>query len=436
MKVFFLILKCMYLLFPKFIREQYSETIQFYRNILRRIKNNFRYKLYTTSNIKTRILRLNLVKNMNDLNCKNELLFKNENRVSRISRPKVHIDKEDFYKSELHNKVPNIEIYKSYDVSVLGHTDAIILNDNFLHTELNFMEDFHDLKRPDIFLKNEDGSYNVTVNYQNKDYNKKYITLLKEHSINYFHWTTEAIPRLVLILDILKKDDDFNIEQYAVLLDDGLPKQCIDMLNLIVDKRLDLFFIKKGEIFKCEELIYCTPLWHSLDNTRGLPNPKKEFFVDTNALRLVRKEILKDIKKSEIQSYNFKKVYLQRLNNKLRPITNLNKLELLLFKNGFEFIDVGSLDFFEQIELFQSVDIIIGVSGAAFTNLLFMKEGSKAINFYPSTSSTNYYVFQPLADVSGVDLTHFLTIPNEGELSVHSESSIDLEDLELFLKDI
>ena len=130
-------------------------------------------------------------------------------------------------------------------------------------------------------------------------------------------------------------------------------------------------------------------------------------------------------------------MYLQRLNNKLRPISNLKQLEVLLLKNDFEFVDVGSLDLKEQIELFQSVDIIVGASGAAFTNLIFMKENSIAISFYPSASATNYYVFQPLSDVSNVELVHFLTTSSNVDLSVHAEASIDLDNLNLLLeKDI
>lgn len=426
------------MLLPKFIRAQYDDSIWWYRELLKKIKNKIynNFTNYTKDDVET--LKLNLVDNINKLNCRFELLFSKTDRESFINAPKIHIDKQDYFKSKLHNSVPDIAIYKLNDVNVVGHTDAILYGSSFFHIELLFMEDFHDLKRPEIFSKNSDDTYNVTVNYYDREKSsKKYITLLKEHSINYFHWTTEAIPRLIMILDILKKEEsEFDISRYTILVDDGLPKQCIDMIEIITGKKINILFLKKGESFQCEELIYCSPLWHSLDNTTGLPNPKKEFFVDKYALEIARDRILSSYKKSNDIPYDFRKVYLQRLNNKLRPITNLNKLELLLFKNGFEFIDVGSLNLHEQIELFQNADVVVGASGAAFTNLLFMHKGSKAINFYPSASATNYYVFQPLADVAGVDLTHFLTTPKEGETSVHAEASVDLNNLELFLKEI
>jgi hypothetical protein len=102
------------------------------------------------------------------------------------------------------------------------------------------------------------------------------------------------------------------------LLDDGLPKQCIDMLEMVVEQKINILFLKKGESFQCEELIYCSPLWHSLDNTTGLPNPKKEFFVDKYALEIARDTILSSYKKlNDDIPYDFRKVYLQRLNLQL-----------------------------------------------------------------------------------------------------------------------
>jgi len=434
----FLVLKLFYLLLPKFVRNQYDDSVYYYKEIVLRILQKYKNTENTKSVINEN-LRLELVNNIEDLGCSYEVIFEKKNRESFINAPKIRIDNEDFYKSKLHNTMPDIYAYKLKNVSVVGHTDAVVFEDTFLHIELSFMEDFHDLKRPEIFSKLETKYYNVAVNYGRKKplKEKKYISLLKEHSINYYHWTTEALPRLILIAESIKKKfDNKNFNDYILLVDDGLPKQCLDSIKIILQDDIEIYHVRKGEKYFCEELFYCTPLWHSLDNTTGLPNPKKEFFVDKFALELVRDTMIQNYDTTVPLYFENKKIYLQRLNNKLRPVANLNKVELLLFKYGFEFIDIGSLNLAEQIKLFQHADIIIGASGAAFTNLLYMKKNAKAINFYPSASATNYYVFQPLADVSEIDFTHFLTTPKEGEISVHAEVSVDLQNLETLLKEL
>lgn len=424
-----LILKMIYVLIPRIIRQQVlDDPIYLYKEVLKKAINKIK---------KGKNSSFTLVNKIEELECRYEIIFNKSNRTNIINKPKLFIDEKNYFKPHIEGTVPDINIYKLNNVSVLGSTDAIIYNNKFLHYELNLMENWHDLKRWDIFTKIDAQCYELNLKYDNKilasNKNKKYISLLKEHSINYYHFMTEGLPRLIQIMESVEK---FDVSNYSLLIDDEMPKQCLEAIKFVVNFDIEIIFIKKGEIFHCDELIYCTPLWTSLDNTTGLPNPKKEFFVDKYAINLVREKILASFVPKVRTTNKLRKVYLQRLNNKLRPISNLNELELLLLKNDFEFVDVGSLNLIEQIELFQAVDIVLGASGAAFTNLIFMKKGSKAVNFYPSVSATNYYIFQPLADISNVELIHFLTTPNENDISIHSEVSIDLNSLELLLKEI
>lgn len=242
---------------------------------------------------------------------------------------------------------------------------------------------------------------------------------------------TEVLPRLVQIVDSV---EILNLKDYILLVDNDMPKQCLEAIELVLNDTIEIIFVNKAEIFYCEELIYCTPLWMSFDNTKGLPN-FKDYFVDKYAIDLVRNKILSNFKIENEGINRFRKVYLQRLNNKLRPIKNIHKLEMLMLKNGFEFLDIGVLSLKEQIQLFQTVDIVVGASGASFTNLLFMKENSISINICPSVPSTNYYVFQPLADIAKVEFIHFLTIPSTDDLNLHAEAYVDLDYLNLLIKE-
>ena len=424
-----LMLKMIYVLIPRIIRQQLLEDpIYLYKEVLKKAINKIK---------KGKKSSFTLVNKIEELGCNYEIVFNKSNRTNIVSKPKLFIDGKSYFKPEISGKLPDINIYKLYNVSVLGSTDAIIYNNKFLHFELNLMESWHDLKRCDIFTKIDAQCYDLNLKYNNKilasDKNKKYISLLKEHSINYYHFMTEGLPRLIQIMELLEK---FDVSNYSLLIDDEMPKQCLEAINFVVNFDIEIIFIKKGEIFHCDELIYCTPLWTSLDNTISLPNPRKEFFVDKYAINLVKDRILSSYSIKSKDPKRTKKVYLQRINTKLRPIKNIYELEMFLLKNNFEFVDVGSLNLKEQIELFQTVDIVIGASGAAFTNLIFMKENSVAINLYPSVSATNYYVFEPLSNISNVELIHFLTTPSTCDLSVHSEVLVDLNSLNLLLEEI
>ena len=58
----------------------------------------------------------------------------------------------------------------------------------------------------------------------------------------------------------------------------------------------------------------------------------------------------------------------------------------------------------------------------------------KAIIFFPSHPSINHGIFQPLADVSGIDFIHYHTIPKDMK-SIHSDFMVDLDKINLLLKD-
>lgn len=436
----FLVLKLFYLLLPKFVRSQYDDSFRYYKEIVLRILQKYKNTKNTKSVINEN-LRLELVNNIEDLGCSYEVIFEKKNRDNYIRSPKLYLEGKSYFKPELQGSLPDIHIYILKKVSVVGSTDAIIYKDNFLHHELNLMESWHDLKRRDIFTKIDEEKYKLNLKYNKKQLyskeNKKYISLLKEHSVNYYHFMIEGLPRLIQLVEVLKpKSGQFDTNEYVLLVDDEMPKQCLEAINLVLNDTIKIVFVKKGERYFCDELYYCTPLWTSIDNTTALPSPKKEFFVDKYAINLVREKILSSFIPKVKTVDKIRKVYLQRLNNKLRPINNISQLEACMFKNDFEFMDIGSLNLKEQIELFQTVDVVVGVSGAAFTNLIFMKENAKAINFYPSVSATNYYLFQPLADISHVDLMHFLTTSQEGQISIHSEASIDIDSLNLLLKEL
>ncbi len=423
-------LNLFYYLLPKVLREQYHDSAQFYKVFLKR---NFQ-KITGVSDD----LSVKLIDDISKLGCPIETLYEQTDRTSYTSGPKLYIDN-SYLRKPLSGSVPDISLFLLEDVNIIGTTDALIYKDKMYHNELIKMKDFHDLKRFDIFINllQDKSQYKLTVfeDHVQSDNNTIYISLLKEHSSNYYHFVTEALPRLIITLHELKKQKDYTPKNHTLLIDYNVPAQCIEIVNKLTHNEMMIQYVKHGHMVHCQKLIYCTPLWLSLDNTTSLPNPLEEFFVDQQALEIVHKEINKSFKQDKsIKPY--RKVYLQRLNNKLRPIINIIEVEKLLYKYDFEFIDTSHMSFVEQYTLFSETSVAIGASGASYTNLLFMQESSTAISLYPSTQSTNYYIFQPLAEVSKVNLIHFLTDPVDDSVSLHAAASVDINNLEKLLKDI
>lgn len=429
------------LLIPKIIRNQYSELYYRIEYLLKKVKVKvklFRKKIYI------------LVPGIEDLKSKHELIFLEENRTSLVSAPLLENKYGIKHKDAMEALMPDIKVYLFENISILGGTDALIKDKHFYHYELLQMGRHHDLKAHDIFEKKDNISLDISsisvrdkLNIQNKYFildkssvqledDTIYITLLKEHSINYYHWVTEALPRLIVVLDAIKKNG-FSLDKYTILVDHNVPRQLIETIGILAGDTMKIQMINRACAAHCKKLLYCSPLWLSLDNTTSIPNPKKEFFLDKNALNLVRENIKSKINILDTTNRS-RKIYLKRDNNKLRPLTNLNALEEMLERLDFEFMDIGDLSFKEQVELFSEIKIVIGISGAAFTNILFMSPNTHVVSLYPSARSTNYYVFQPLADCAKVNLIHFLTKAKDINGSVHDKASVNIKRLEVKIK--
>ena len=80
------------------------------------------------------------------------------------------------------------------------------------------------------------------------------------------------------------------------------------------------------------------------------------------------------------------RVYIDRSESTFNHCKLINNNEIIENLKNFNFksYQVGKLDFFEQIYLFNNAKIIIGPHGAAFSNIVFSNPGLKLIEIIPS----------------------------------------------------
>jgi hypothetical protein len=419
------------LLVPKFIRKYTDSKILLFLNLLREIK------------FKSTGQKYRLVKNIKDLDIKYKLFESIKNRTSVLNTQTLLNKEGNFsYINSVENPVLDINLYLFKDITVLGGTDALINKTKIYHQELLAMDEHHDLKQHDIFFFDKKNKKNIFLHSTKirklDDERNVYISLLKEHSLNYYHWMTEIMPRAIFTCQTLKYDNTKMVKgkKIVFLIDEHIPKQCLEALTFCIDLPFTTEVVYKNELLTCNNLIYCSPFWQSLDNTTGNIPKHEEFFLDMYALKLVHDAIQN--KYSQIDSEKKepkRKIYLQRKPTQMRSIINYQKVENFMIEESFEILDTSNLSFIEQVKLFSEAKIVIGASGATFTNLLYMQNNTVAINFYPSHPATNHGIFQPLADVSGVKLIHYKTIPVDDK-SLHSNFMVDLNIIQNILKDL
>ena len=436
-RFFYISAKACYKMLPEFIRLRYRERILLFIGLIMTTRDQIRFK---RNNIK-----YSLVKSINCLTISYKLLVSMQNRTSALGM-QILLGQDGSIKQlpKIEDSILDVHLYFFKEITLLGGTDALINKNKLYHQELLEMEKNHDLKRGDIFLlfdkvkKNEvflvpDGKRKLI------EPNILYISLLKEHSTNYYHWMTEIMPRAIFVYQQFGKENVQKLiknKKIVFLIDEHIPKQCLEALTYCIDLPFTTEVVYKNELLTCNNLIYCSPFWQSLDNTTGNIPKHEEFFLDMYALKLVHDAIQN--KYSQIDSEKKepkRKIYLQRKPTQMRSIINYQEVENFMIQESFEILDTSNLSFIEQVKLFSEAKIVIGASGATFTNLLYMQNNTIAINFYPSHPATNHGIFQPLADVSGVKLIHYKTIPVDDK-SIHSNFMVDLNIIQNILKDL
>jgi hypothetical protein len=225
-----------------------------------------------------------------------------------------------------------------------------------------------------------------------------------------------------------------NGEKFTILIDHNIPEQSLDAMRRLIHFPFEIERVRRGELVFCDKLFYTSALWYSLDNSKHRVDPHRDYAVDKYAVEVLRNSF-RDLMKRNAPS---RKIYLPRLGSQVRKIINSKQVEDLMRENGFEFIYPQEFSFRDQIELFSSAKIVVGATGAAFSNMVFMQPGTKAVIFSPKQMEVfNYYIFQQQADVAQVELMHLLAGPaKEDNFYVHDDFYLNCDDLKTLVQRI
>jgi tellurite resistance-related uncharacterized protein len=208
--------------------------------------------------------------------------------------------------------------------------------------------------------------------------------LAMSDSYNYFHYMFEILPRLNYI-----KKSGLKTDYYLLSKDKKFKKDAIKALNISENKIIDL---NEKTHLKAKEVLFSSmPIYSG--------NPTKE------VCQFLRKLFLKKYNKSKYKKYE--KIYVMRGNVKYRKVLNEKEVIDFLEKKGFTIVEMDGLSVFEQAEIFNSAKVIVASHGAALTNLVFCKNGTKLIEiFNPSYVNVCYWA---LSNCVKLDYYYFLS---------------------------
>lgn len=224
---------------------------------------------------------------------------------------------------------------------------------------------------------------------------KEGILLSCDHDNNYFHWLVECLPKLLFI------DDQKQFKDAPLLIPNGLHENLVEALRRVNIHDHPVINLESGIAYHVDRLIFPSALSRVIDRYKG------HLVFDTDIV-LSQKWVSRvaDLLKNNAQPEKkpWRKLYLTRKKG-LRTLGNQEEIEAMLSEHDFEIVDLDgvSLDF--QIKLFSQASLIVAPTGAALTNMLFCRPGTKVIIFMSNHEVTNYYFWSNLGAVMKLDVT-------------------------------
>lgn len=222
------------------------------------------------------------------------------------------------------------------------------------------------------------------------------IWIIDNWSEGYFHWFTDALPRLIAF-ESFKPDND-----YPILLPETFRKIT--------------FITQSLELFQ-KRIIWYNP--HNLIKVKTLILPSitaETGNYNNQLINRLRNHILKNY---SIQNPN-RKIFISRKKAKIRKITNETEVENVLTEFGYEIHCFEDYSFFDQCSIMAETKSLVGLHGAGLTNMLFMQPNGQILelrilndshsNCYFSLASELQHRYYYLQNKSSVRDTHIANI--------------------------
>lgn len=324
---------------------------------------------------------------------------------------------------------PSVYAAELNDAIVNGGSNFVFINGETIYHDLYDFE--RDYTSEELHARWSIDVETMRICYPKKIYSTFEVNLgssfLDALAFNYAHWMTEVLPRIAVFCEM---------EEYAevpIIIDQGLHENIMESLALVVGPNRQVITVPYGCVVKVKKLIQVSvtgyvPFERRNNKLAGHCHGK----FSSAAFTSLVKKLKPFVAKKENNTYP-SKIYLRR-KSVSRNITNIEKIEEILNLNGYITIECDELSFMEQIFIFSNVDDVIGVTGASFANIIFMKPESEVTIFIGKFKHTSYWYWQNIAACLGNSVRYFLGDINDTKSNIHSNFTIDEVALRNYIK--
>jgi len=242
------------------------------------------------------------------------------------------------------------------------------------------------------------------------------------YSWNYYHFVYEILAKFYLMGQLHIPDD------VPLLIDEvvSTTPQFEELLNFFNSSKRKIVYLKSGCSYSVNEL-YFLPLINFIppnyNDIRSIEYADCQFALQ--GLDFLRNSLLQ--KRASVPTY--KRIYLSRKHASKRRRFNENEVVAVFAKYDFHILNPLDYTVAEQISLFNNADFIAGVTGAAFTNILFCREKCKILCIQSTDNELS--IFSSIADYLALDMQYYVSDKARNNThDIHDKFAIDTIDLE------
>lgn len=251
-----------------------------------------------------------------------------------------------------------------------------------------------------------------------KKINKTVVSLIQDASgKNYAHWLLDILPRL----EILNNTNFVDHVDYFLVpeLQYNFQYQTLKILNIPLEKILNSKFNRHVQ---AKKLIVTEHPWYF----KGIVHDEM-INIHAWTIKWLRDKFLKFANSTTSNL----KIYIDRSDSIFNhcQLINSNDVWNFLEKKGFKKFKLSSIDFKDQVSLFNSAKIVVGAHGAGLANTIFSNSNTKIVEIKPNNHKNKF-----INKISKINnLNHKVMISNYDQLdqkNLAGDIFVNLDELE------
>lgn len=216
-------------------------------------------------------------------------------------------------------------------------------------------------------------------------------------SSNYYHWMMEILVKLELLEQLSEFD------KIPLLVNEGNAetKNLMDALALLAPDR-QVVLMGKHDSYLVETLVYINaPNSCPYNLRKNFEIRIRDFAFRESTIKFLRQSLLGEL--TDGHKAATERIFMARRGT--RRGYNQEEIFEILARYGFRKVFMEEMSLREQIELVSKSEMIVGPTGAAWTNLVFCQPGTKCL-CWMAVESSGFSGYSNIAKIVGADLRY------------------------------